>query len=111
MEVLLHPTEESLLKEEQAEKKLWEDRVAKRNQKIWRGKNTSGYQHYLVVVPKATRNPKNKLTTQPVTPNASIRNSWRNFESQIRRWRRMLHQYDPPGLLPLEISQQRRRTV
>ncbi|KAL4421471.1 hypothetical protein ABPG75_010762 [Micractinium tetrahymenae] len=68
-------------------------RLAQRQKQIDMGKNTLGYQRYRQAVPREKRNRK----TDPITPNVYQVCSKRAFEGQVKKWRRMLHSWDPPG--------------
>ncbi|KDD75517.1 hypothetical protein H632_c642p1 [Helicosporidium sp. ATCC 50920] len=57
------------------------------------GKNTLGYQRYIATVPKSLR----RRGTHPSTPDAHQSCSKRSFDGQIRKWRRQLHDWDPPA--------------
>ncbi|KAK8800190.1 hypothetical protein WA171_004825 [Blastocystis sp. BT1] len=54
------------------------------------GKNTLGYQRYSMLVPKDKRKP-----TDPKTPDAEESISKRRFEGKLKKWRRLLHDFDP----------------
>lgn len=70
-------------------------RLEQRQKQIDYGKNTSGYQAYTTAVPKNKRKRDN-----PKTPNKFQSCSKRSWDGQIRKWRRSLHLYDPPGTAP-----------
>lgn len=65
--------------------------LTRRTKQIDYGKNTIGYQTYLVSVPKETRTKEH-----PCTPNKYLKFSRRSWEKQIRIWRKRLHFWDPP---------------
>lgn len=67
-------------------------RLAQRQKQIDLGKNTLGYQRYREAVPREKRNRR----TDPVTPDVYQVCSKRAFEGQVKKWRRMLHTWDPP---------------
>lgn len=68
-------------------------RLAQRQKQIDLGKNTLGYQRYREAVPREKRNRKK----DPSTPDVYQVCSKRAFEGQVKKWRRMLHAWDPPG--------------
>jgi len=68
-----------------------EQRLKQRQKQIDYGRNTVGYQHYLDLVPK----PKRKRR-DPHTPDKLQVCSKRSWDAQVQRWRRLLHQWDPP---------------
>lgn len=76
----------SVLKEEDPR------RLAQRQKQIEYGKNTAGYHTYVDIVPKNKRKRQD-----PKTPNKHQICSKRSWDGQIRKWRRMLHFYDPEG--------------
>jgi len=70
-------------------------RLEQRQKQIDYGKNTAGYQAYTTAIPKNKRKRDN-----PKTPNKFQSCSKRSWDGQIRKWRRSLHLYDPPGTAP-----------
>jgi len=67
-----------------------EKRLEARQKQIDIGKNTPGYQHYVSIIPKDTRK-----RGQPLTPNKHQVCSKRSWDGQVRKWRRMIHRFDP----------------
>jgi len=80
------------VKKEKA-KEVDERRIAQRQKQLDIGKNTPGYARYLEAVPKNQRK-----KGDPKTPNKYQVCSKRSWDGQVRKWRRQLHVYDPPGL-------------
>ena len=78
-----------------AEEALEEDprRLAQRQKQIDIGKNSLGYQNYRATVDREARHPKK----HPATPDVHQVTSKRAFDGQVRKWRRMLHDWDPEG--------------
>lgn len=74
------------------EKASNEHRLQQRQKQIDIGKNTPEYQLYLAKVPKNKR--QRHLHQHPVTPDKSQDISKRNWEGQVRAWRRRLHEWD-----------------
>mmetsp|Transcript_38144 Transcript_38144/g.107796 ORF Transcript_38144/g.107796 Transcript_38144/m.107796 type:complete len:294 (+) Transcript_38144:304-1185(+) len=72
-------------------------RIAQRQRQIDFGKNTRGYVRYRQLVPKASRRMAGRRPVDPVTPDVTQICSKRAFDGQIKQWRRMLHQFDPPA--------------
>lgn len=68
-----------------------EQRLKQRQKQIDYGRNTVGYHRYLDLVPK----PKRKRR-DPHTPDKLQVCSKRSWDAQVQRWRRLLHQWDPP---------------
>lgn len=66
-------------------------RLSQRQRQIEFGKNTLGYERYSELVPRSKRK-----RTDPQTPNPKQVCSKRSWDGQIRKWRRLLHAYDPP---------------
>eukprot|EP00249_Psilotum_nudum_P004832 c18320_g1_i1 orf=297-1685(+) len=79
-------------------------RLSQRKRQIQFGKNTLGYQHYSHLIPRCKRQ-----FTDPHTPDVKQACSKRSWGGQIRKWRRLLHVYDPPleegEEMPVELSQ------
>ncbi|KAK9836308.1 hypothetical protein WJX81_004102 [Elliptochloris bilobata] len=72
-------------------------RLAQRQKQIDYGKNTLGYVNYLKAVPRERRRCRREglIPIDPITPDVRQVCSKRAFDGQIRKWRRMLHEYDP----------------
>ena len=69
-------------------------RLEMRQKQIDFGYNTLGYARYVELVPKSRRSrDKNK---HPRTPDAKQVCSKRSFDGQVKKWRRLLHAWDPP---------------
>jgi len=70
-------------------------RLRQRQKQIDYGKRTVGYEQYRNNVPKWGRIRGN--SRYPSTPDKYSVCSKRLWDATVRRWRRGLHQYDPPG--------------
>eukprot|EP01125_Pyxidicula_operculata_P012728 TRINITY_DN4194_c2_g1_i2.p1 TRINITY_DN4194_c2_g1~~TRINITY_DN4194_c2_g1_i2.p1 ORF type:complete len:172 (+),score=25.72 TRINITY_DN4194_c2_g1_i2:188-703(+) len=68
-------------------------RIDQRMKQINLGKNTVGYQRYITLVPRNTRKAQH-----PKTPDVTKLCSKRSWDGQVRKWRRELHEWDPPGM-------------
>ena len=69
-------------------------RLEMRQKQIDFGYNTLGSARYVELVPKSRRSrDKNK---HPRTPDAKQVCSKRSFDGQVKKWRRLLHAWDPP---------------
>jgi hypothetical protein len=68
-------------------------RLAQRQKQIEYGKATPGYQDYMKQIAKTKRKRED-----PKTPNKYQVCSKRSWDGQVRKWRRMLHVYDPADL-------------
>lgn len=68
-------------------------RLAQRQKQIDYGKATPGYQDYSRLIAKSKRKRED-----PKTPNKYQVCSKRSWDGQVRKWRRMLHFYDPADL-------------
>ncbi|KAK3249189.1 hypothetical protein CYMTET_41371 [Cymbomonas tetramitiformis] len=66
-------------------------RLSQRSKQIEFGKNTLGYSRYCKLVPRSSRRKPN-----PRTPDVHQVCSKRSWDGQVKKWRRALHQYDPP---------------
>lgn len=66
-------------------------RLCQRQKQIDYGKNTLGYERYIEMVPRYKR-----TKSHPRTPDIRQVCSKRSWDGQIRKWRRLLHEYDPP---------------
>jgi len=92
---VISPTVSEMEDEPPIQKAAHEDsarRLETRQRQIDIGKATAGYQNYSKMVPKERRK-----RTDPWTPNKNQVCSKRSWDGQIRKWRRELHQWDPPG--------------
>lgn len=69
-----------------------EKKLAARQKQIDYGKNTIGYQRYSDMVSM-----KDRKRSDPWTPDKNTVCSKRSFDGQIKKWRRLLHEYDPPA--------------
>lgn len=69
-------------------------RLNQRQKQIDIGKNTHGYITYLGTIHKSTRDPRRKYIDQPVTPDKYLSCSKRSFDGMIKKWRKLLHQYE-----------------
>ncbi|KAI5071158.1 hypothetical protein GOP47_0013409 [Adiantum capillus-veneris] len=66
-------------------------RISQRQRQVDFGKNTLGYERYTELVPRCKRKQRD-----PQTPDPKQVCSKRSWDGQIRKWRRLLHVYDPP---------------
>ena len=73
-----------------------EHRLAQRQKQIDIGKNTPEYLYYLHLHPKHRRKKHTGAAEHPVTPDKYQEISKRNWEGQVKAWRRRLHAFDPP---------------
>ena len=71
-------------------------KIAGRLKQIQFGKNTKGYDNYIMSVPIQQRvnNPK----IHPRTPDPYLKQSKRAFDGRLRQWRRILHDWDTKGV-------------
>ena len=67
--------------------------VLKRQRQIDIGKNSLSYGNYIQSVP---RNERISLL-HPQTPNKYQKCSSRSWDGQVKRWKSLLHQWDPPN--------------
>jgi len=82
-------------------------RLHQRQKQVDFGKNTLGYDQYIKKVPK-----KNRKREDPKTPDISQMCSKRSWDAQIRKWRRLLHLWDPKGHLDnQEIVQNKEQMI
>jgi len=65
-------------------------RLQQREKQIEFGKNTDGYKRYREITAK-----KKRTREEPQTPDKHQKCSKRSWDGQIRKWRRLLHKYDP----------------
>jgi histone RNA hairpin-binding protein len=68
-------------------------RAKARLKQIAFGYNTVGYSRYIFLVPKDSRG--RDMGHYPRTPDPYQNCSKRSFDGQIKKWRRLLHAYDP----------------
>jgi len=78
------------LKLKRKQREADEHRLGQRQKQIDYGKATVGYNHYLDLVPRKNRNKE-----EPRTPDKHQMCSKRSWDGQVRKWRRLLHSYDP----------------
>ena len=67
-------------------------RMRQRSKQITYGKQTKGYQNYVMCVKIEDRVSKNP--EHPATPNIHDERSKRSFDGLIKQWRRKLHTWD-----------------
>eukprot|EP00908_Phaeocystis_cordata_P003871 Transcript_1425.p5 GENE.Transcript_1425~~Transcript_1425.p5 ORF type:complete len:269 (-),score=89.39 Transcript_1425:792-1598(-) len=72
-------------------------KLEQRQKQIGYGKNSIAYQNYVREVPKYERSFDLINTTHPRTPDIQQDCSKRQFDGQIKAWRRQLHLWDTPG--------------
>jgi len=84
----------SRLATDEAARETNQHRVYARQKQIDLGYNTLGYARYLQLVPRNRRGPDK--SQHPRTPDPYQVCSKRSYDGQIRKWRRLLHAYDPP---------------
>lgn len=77
-------------------------KLCQRQKQIDYGKNTLGYERYLELVPRKQR----KKYVHPRTPDIKQVCSKRSWDGQVKKWRRMLHEFDPPTSKNEEIPHQ-----
>lgn len=63
-------------------------RIAQRQKQIDYGKNTLAYDTFVEAVPR-----ENRTREHPATPPPRQRCSKRSFDGQVKKWRRMLHEF------------------
>eukprot|EP01060_Flectonema_neradi_P022539 TRINITY_DN30784_c0_g1_i1.p1 TRINITY_DN30784_c0_g1~~TRINITY_DN30784_c0_g1_i1.p1 ORF type:complete len:253 (+),score=67.77 TRINITY_DN30784_c0_g1_i1:67-759(+) len=70
-------------------------RLQQREKQIRIGKTTHGYQQYLLKIPKECRQLSDIqcMDTPPTSPR-SLTMSKRNWDKELRKWRKFLHQFD-----------------
>mmetsp|Transcript_7875 Transcript_7875/g.14001 ORF Transcript_7875/g.14001 Transcript_7875/m.14001 type:complete len:658 (-) Transcript_7875:196-2169(-) len=69
-------------------------KIQQRLKQIGFGKSTKGYKNYINKVPKETGREKDN-EEHPVTPRADQKCSKRSWDGQMKKWRRLLHRWDP----------------
>jgi hypothetical protein len=77
--------------------RLSKEKLLERRQvQIDMGKRTAGYKAYVAAVPKAERAARASVHREcPSTPDKARTCSKRSWDGQVRKWRRLLHAYDP----------------
>jgi hypothetical protein len=75
-------------------------RLEQRQKQINMGKNTAGYAAYTKAVTRAERIQGDDR--HPVTPNKTRECSKRSFDGLIKKWRKLLHKWDPSGDITLK---------
>ena len=77
-------------------------RLEQRRKQVGLGKGTEGYLRYAAAVPRRARDPRLAHEApagglpHPRTPSATQQCSKRSWDGQVRKWRRLLHAWDPP---------------
>eukprot|EP01018_Ginkgo_biloba_P038674 Gb_11751 [translate_table: standard] len=66
-------------------------KLSQRQKQIDYGKNTLGYERYVELVPRSQRK-----RCHPQTPDTKQVCSKRSWDGQVKKWRRLLHEFDPP---------------
>eukprot|EP00007_Cunea_sp_BSH-02190019_P005832 CAMPEP_0174241254 /NCGR_PEP_ID=MMETSP0417-20130205/22442_1 /TAXON_ID=242541 /ORGANISM="Mayorella sp, Strain BSH-02190019" /LENGTH=452 /DNA_ID=CAMNT_0015320463 /DNA_START=62 /DNA_END=1417 /DNA_ORIENTATION=+ len=86
-----HPESEQRTKRRMPPREVETDehRLLQRQRQIDFGKNTAGYANYLSQVPKSQR-----TREHPRTPDKTQVCSKRSWDGQVRKWRRLLHEFD-----------------
>ena len=69
------------------------NRITVRQKQVSYGKNTLGYDNYLVQYPDKFRRP----TAMPRTPDATLDIPTKRWAGMIKAWRKGLHAFDPDG--------------
>eukprot|EP00919_Chromeraceae_sp_WS-2016_P065944 GHVR01156000.1.p1 GENE.GHVR01156000.1~~GHVR01156000.1.p1 ORF type:complete len:116 (-),score=39.23 GHVR01156000.1:69-416(-) len=70
-------------------------RATKRAEQIDKGRSTRGYENYIKLVPIQTRRGEWSRSYHPNTPDYASNMGTRQFNSHLKEWRRLLHQWDP----------------
>jgi len=76
------------------EKETDDHRLKQRQKQVDYGKNTIGYARFAEMVPR-----KKRTLEDPRTPDVSQKCSKRSWDGQVRKWRRLLHRWDPEGVI------------
>jgi hypothetical protein len=59
-------------------------RIFQRRKTLQKGKNTPGYQNYLLKVPKGARQPRSMKT--PATPDPTLKISTKRWQGLVKAW-------------------------
>lgn len=83
------------------------DTLKRRQKQIDYGKNTKGYDNYILTVPRQVissyfsfqltiyKSRDKRVKGDPMTPNKYLKYSRRGWDGLIKQWRKKLHDYDP----------------